>query len=212
MKIIYIIFAVLVAISVLAGQANGALIGVLGPDSTSGTAPAIISAPTDAIDDLVTNTGMEGFNEAQGVTTTVLHTIDGGSIAAGTLVDSHMIFLNSLSGNLSHRNVVWTFDGEIIGVMSDYKGNFEANSTFELGASGTNYTVGIPSEVAPFPARGMESGDSYLVSGNILTVSMGVSEPGDWIRVVTNPVPVPGAVLLGMLGLSVAGVKLRKHA
>ena len=26
------------------------------------------------------------------------------------------------------------------------------------------------------------------------------------------PVPVPGAVLLGMLGLSVAGVKLRKHA
>jgi len=27
-----------------------------------------------------------------------------------------------------------------------------------------------------------------------------------------NPVPVPGAVLLGILGLSVAGVKLRKHA
>ena len=27
-----------------------------------------------------------------------------------------------------------------------------------------------------------------------------------------NPVPVPGAVLLGILGLSVVGVKLRKHA
>ena len=27
-----------------------------------------------------------------------------------------------------------------------------------------------------------------------------------------TPVPVPGAVLLGLLGLSVAGVKLRKHA
>jgi hypothetical protein len=27
-----------------------------------------------------------------------------------------------------------------------------------------------------------------------------------------NPVPVPGAVLLGMLGLSVVGVKLRKRA
>ena len=27
-----------------------------------------------------------------------------------------------------------------------------------------------------------------------------------------SPVPVPGALLLGMLGLSLAGVKLRKHA
>ena len=27
-----------------------------------------------------------------------------------------------------------------------------------------------------------------------------------------NPVPVPGAILLGILGLSVAGVKLRKYA
>ena len=27
-----------------------------------------------------------------------------------------------------------------------------------------------------------------------------------------SPIPVPGAVLLGMIGLSVAGVKLRKHA
>ena len=32
------------------------------------------------------------------------------------------------------------------------------------------------------------------------------------IDAVAGVVPVPGAVLLGMLGLSVAGVKLRKHA
>ena len=36
----------------------------------------------------------------------------------------------------------------------------------------------------------------------------------DFIALIEGPapVPVPGAVLLGMLGLSVAGVKLRKHA
>ena len=38
------------------------------------------------------------------------------------------------------------------------------------------------------------------------------SDPTKGAWAVTNYVPVPGAFLLGMLGLSVAGVKLRKHA
>jgi len=32
------------------------------------------------------------------------------------------------------------------------------------------------------------------------------------LTIETNPVPVPGAVLLGMIGLSAVGAKLRKHA
>jgi len=211
---IYTAFAVFVVMSVMAGQANGDLTGVSGDKSTSGTAPAIISAPTDALDDFVTNTGMQGFNEAQGVVTTVAHLIDGGgSIPIGTLVDSHMIFLNSLGLDaINHSGVVWTFDNPIIGVMSDINGQLEADSTFWLGAGSTNYTVGDDGQAPPFLYRGMEGGDSYtLLTANTLKVRMGVTEPGDWIRVVTV-VPVPGAVLLGMIGLSVAGVKLRKHA
>ncbi len=38
----------------------------------------------------------------------------------------------------------------------------------------------------------------------------GINDTLLWGKIV--PVPVPGALLLGMLGLSVAGVKLRKHA
>jgi len=38
----------------------------------------------------------------------------------------------------------------------------------------------------------------------------GINETLLWGQIV--PVPLPGAVLLGILGLSVAGVKLRKHA
>lgn len=220
LRTIYITFAVLVAMSFMAGQANGDLWSVSGPSSNLGTAPAIIAAPLHALDDITTNTGMQGFNEAKGVLTTVAHAVDGGSIAAGTLVDSHMIFLNSAGGTrLSHYDVVWTFSRPIVGVMSNNSGSLEANSTFELGNPGTNYTVTFlgSGPAAPFTNRGFEgpSQDWYtLLSPNTLEVNMLVTEPGDWIRVVTSGpvVPVPGAVLLGIIGLSVAGVKLRKHA
>ena len=214
-RIIYITFALLVAMSVMAGRANGALIGVSGPLSNLSIPPAIIAPPYHALDDIAINVGMQGFDEIQDFTTTVPHAHDFGVIEAGTLVDSHMIFLNSPGGYfLSHYDVVWTFSGNIIGVMSDIGGYLEAASTFELGAPGTNYTVTFPGSgpAAPFLARGMEVEDSYTLLGpSTLRVNMIVSEPGDWIRVVTV-VPVPGAVLLGMLGLVVAGLKLRKYA
>ena len=221
-KTIYTSFALLVAVSVLTGRANGALIGVSGPLSNLSIQPEIIAAPNHALDDIALNFGMQGFNEAQGVLTTVPHTHDFGVIAPGTLVDSHMIFLNSPDQwVINHYEVDWTFSGKIIGVMSDIGGYLEAASTFELGAPGTNYTMpftlptGFDSgPAAPFHLRGMETetGDSYTLLGpSTLRVNMIVTEPGDWIRVVTV-VPVPGAVLLGILGLGVAGLKLRKYA
>ena len=163
---------------------------------------------------------MQGFDEAQDVLTTVAYAIDGGgSISAGTLVDSHMVFLNS-DGNaaLSHYDVVWTFDNPILGVMSDRSGTLEVASTFELGAPGTNYPA------APFAARGMEGNngpsgpwpnDGYSISANLLsiTVGMSVTEPGDWIRVVTaaRAVPEPATmILLGIGFLGIVGFSKRK--
>ncbi len=217
----------LATVLVLAGQANAELWAVAGPLSSSGTAPAIIAAPAAVLDDSVTNRGMQGFDEAQGVLTTVAHAIDGGgSIPIGTLVDSHMIFLNSSgTGALSHFDVVWTFSRPVIGVMSDSGGNLEVASTFELGNPATNYTTTFTGSgpAAPFTARGMEGNttpsgpfpnDGYTILGNTLTVGMSVTEPGDRIRVVTSGpvVPVPGAFVLAMVGLCVAGAKLRKYA
>ena len=183
---------------------RASIIGVSGPTSGFGTAPMIIAAPANILDDDVWNTGQQGFNEAQGIITTVPHMIDGGGvIPAGTLVDSHMIFLNSpgpdLPGptSLGHFGVIWTFDGIIIGIMSDRMGNLEVASTFELGAPGTNYPA------AAFDKRGIEAQglglgteDGYFVlSPFTLRVAMEVREPGDWIRVVTTPVPEPATVV-----------------
>ena len=75
---ICIMFAGLLVMSVMAGQANAVITTVSGPVSSMGTLPQIIAAPAHVLDDIVSNTGMQGFNEAQGVLTTVAHAVDGG--------------------------------------------------------------------------------------------------------------------------------------
>ncbi|MEE8450440.1 MAG: hypothetical protein V3R99_00955 [Thermoguttaceae bacterium] len=208
----------LIGTLMVASLAEATIIGVAGPASSAGAfASKIIPAPTDALDASVWNTGMQGFDEKQGVTTLAAYLTDSGSIALGTLVDSHMIFLNKQNGapDLIHAAVTWTFDGTILGVMSDGPGALEAASTPELGYPTTNYPA------AGFTARGLEGADTYSVSGATLTVSMFVSQPGDWIRVVTergtsgppDPIPEPTTLviwsLLGTLGI-IYGWRRRK--
>jgi len=177
-----IIVGMVLAIGLLTPTVKAEIVSVsAAPLSTAGAAAAIIAPPTDVLNTVVTNTGQQGFNERM-LVTTVDHGIDGGgTIPAGTWVNSHMIFLNAPPGpNIYHNNVVWTFSGPIIGVMSDYNGNLEILSTPELGAPSTNYPA------AGFPARGIEGADNYTISGSQLTVTMGVDPAaGDWIRVVT---------------------------
>jgi len=190
---------VLITLGLLTPVVNAEIVSVSGlPSIPHGTVPTIIAPPTDVLNSFVANTGQQGFDESQGVVTTAAYSIDGGgSIPVGAFVSSHMIFLNAPTGTAgitTHTGVTWTFDGPIIGVMSDSPGNLEAASTGELGAPGTNYTVGVPSEVAPYPARGMEGGDSYLVAGHQITVSMSVTQPGDWIRVVTLAPPIEAVI------------------
>ncbi len=190
-------FIFLLSALLLSAQAHAALVSVTG----AGEIIAAVSVQEDS----PTNTQQQGFNEQQGVLLTSDVNVDGGVVTAGTRVDSQLIFLNSQGDTLIDTNASWTFDGVIVGVMSDRNGTLMTASDSLFAAFNDYFTTGTS---APFGAQGLEGADAYTVSGNTLDLRMLVTEPGDWIRVLTvSEVPVPAALflfapaLLGFLGL-----------
>lgn len=219
--------AALAATLLISGTtANAALISTNGSLSDQGVAAAIIAAPSDVNDDAAYNDAIQAFDEAQNVMLGSALAVDGGTIAAGLRVSSHMIFLNS--GPDNNRDLIehgfgnsaaatFTFDGDILGVMSDSLGANEVASSAFLGATGTSYPT------IAFGARGLEGNplvgvndDYYSITGNTISLGMRVTEPGDWIRVVTvAAVPLPASFLFlgaGLAAFGAMGAKRRRKA
>ncbi len=121
----------------------------------------------------------QGFDEQLGIIlTTPIICDDDVTIPAGTVVNSHMIFLNPEGGSASGVET-WCFATKILGVMSDEYGILESTTSDILGA------------VATYPGsmlyRGLEEsfGDYYIDDYNSLDLNMVVEGYSDFIRVIT---------------------------
>ena len=147
------------------------------------------------------------WDEAQNLTLNSDLVLDSGvTIASGTTISSHMIQWDPskpyTNGNWQHATV--NFDAEIIGFIFDDKKLGNTDSL--LGATGINYDS--------FEYRGLESdpltgtNDDYIVfsGGNSFDLHMRASNPGDWVRVITAPVPEPSTLGLMFGGLGLVGL------
>lgn len=175
------LIAALLACHLTAGAPHAAILTVDGPPSSRGEAAAIITAPASVYDDAFFANAMRGFDERQGVVLRKRLLVDGGAIAAGTAVDSHLIFLSPYPDHPTrHVAVSWRFSGLVLGVMSDAHCELQMRSDALLGNPGTRY----PGRSA---FRGMERrlGDHYQIVAETITVTMTVPQLGDWIRVIT---------------------------
>ena len=183
-------------------QAGALTIGVSGGDGEIITAPELMLEDAPGAE----NNNQQAFDELQNFVLRDDLVTDTGVISAGTLVSSHMIFHNTAGNAFDSDLNTWEFSGEILGLMgfTDHSGaNIVASSSL-LGAPGSIYPN------SPFRFYGLEGGDRYSVSGRSLVLLTRVSEPGDWVRVVTAGstvgTPEPASIILlgsGMIGVGI---------
>ncbi len=144
----------------------------------------------------------------------------GGSAEYGTVYQSAL--LNRDSG-ARYGDIVFAFSTPIAGFGAWlYDNNAGSDERFEMvvtevgGAEYTSSVLDSGNGTAHFVEGWLAATSSVGITAVTYRVLGGNGEPVgnkffEMDHLQLSPVPVPGAVLLGMLGLGVAGVKLRKR-
>ena len=94
-----------------------------------------------------------------------------------------------------------------LGLSSSYQGGILQSSLQSDNTSGNDQMV-------TWLITGGPSAGNYVVAWELIDIGVGDDDYQDLVVEISlaAPVPVPGAVLLGILGLGAAGLKLRKFA
>lgn len=193
----------------LAASAQAAITGA-GGDAVLGAAPA-----STLLGALESNTIARAFNESASFTLATnlpvnatapgVYTSNGsltpGVIAAGTVVNSHYVYVDPIAGGPANYEGFVEFDQPILGVIV-LRGDL--NSSDFLGAPGTTY--------GDNGARGMElsGNEAFTITLSQFRVNFrfNTTTATDDIRIITA-VPAPGAAAtLGMVLL--AGLRRRR--
>jgi len=195
----------------LSCAAQAATITALSPTSLVIEAPAAV---TDTVPG--SNSAVIAFAERGDVLLDQDIAVLGGTLTAGTRVDSHMVLLNRADAASVVLEVSYDFQfgGQIAGVIGDAADVAASHEIF--GAVGTTYGA----------LHRLEGDDNFTVSGDRITGFMRVQQPGDWFRVLTFnttdtsvlsqtvgiPAPVPLPTSGGLLALAWAGLALRARS
>ncbi len=108
----------------------------------------------------------------------------------------------------SEMETLWEYDASVIAGSFGGTGSMRTYGRYESVPSTDNHYVGQV-WYSDYWHKWLKNNLTALYTANDYTA---YSNTGAWIVTDQAVVPVPGAVLLGMLGLSVAGIKLRKFA
>ena len=184
-----------------AAVVSGALTG--GSAFTNGGSFQFLATPPAIVgNDNQQSNNLFAFNEKANAALLVNITPDFGSaLLAGQKFNSHFVFFDPDPFAAWHWSSV-TFDAPILAVLA---------VTAKMNASDASF--GLPSVTYLTPAaRGLETNtDRFSVSGNTLSLDWTASDPGDYIRVLTAPVPEPATWAMMLLGFGVVGGAMRRR-
>lgn len=162
-----------------------------------------------AVDDLVFNLTFTGAGESwMAIGDLSLKDTSGNVVLKGDIVGAGIDYVDGTDNSLEIRGVMVTPAGDDSILQTSGAWTFAGDSTsIGLAQGAENYdngTLVVVHYLLPSSVTSLSSLFGYVTANGATTLQAG--------NVDITVVPVPAAVLLGMLGLSAAGLKLRRRS